>query len=104
MKSTTQRGTRQASSGHREYRWIDKDPVCDVLRTIISDDGRSPTAIAQAARLTDQTVLNILYGQTRKPRATTVALLFMALGYSLTAIKPGSPSIILPVYEREQEK
>ena len=85
------------------YRFLDKDPVCDVLRTIIQDDGRSPTAIAREARLADHTVLNILYGVTRKPRGTTVALIFMACGYTLTAIKPGSASIILPVYKKESK-
>ena len=99
---STQRGTRHLSQ-RQEYRWIDKDPVCDVLRTIIQNDGRMPTVIAREARLAEHTVLRILYGQTMKPRSTTVALLFMACGYTLTAMKPGSPSIILPVYEKQQE-
>ena len=89
------------SNRKREYRFIDKDPICDVLRTVIQNDGRSPSAIAREARLADETVLNLLYGTTRKPRNTTVSLIFMACGYTITAIKPGSPSIILPTYEKQ---
>jgi hypothetical protein len=91
------------SNRKRTYQWVDKDPICDVLRTMIQEDGRSPSAIAGAARLADATVLNILYGQTRKPQHTTVSSIYTACGYRMVLMADGKAAIAIPPYVKQEK-
>lgn len=68
-----------------EYRFIDKDPVIDLIRTAIAEAGlydntRSRRSLCEKARIHPSTLDNILYGKTRHPQHRTVAAIFKALG------------------------
>ncbi len=65
-----------------DYRFIDKDPVIDYLRTAFSmmPTKRSYKDIAKAARLYPGTITNLLFGKTRRPQNRTVVALFEELG------------------------
>ena len=62
-----------------DYRFIDKDPVVDLIRTAFQRDGRTIKEIAPLANLATDTIRRLLYGDTRRPQHRTVAVLFQVL-------------------------
>jgi hypothetical protein len=58
----------------RTYRFTDKDPVVDELRTLVNDVGlsRKLTIVATLANLHPSTVRNLFHGDTKKPQNATV--------------------------------
>ena len=62
-----------------EYRFIDKDPVIDLIRTAVYNDGRPEREIAVAAYINPSTLTKLLYGSTKRPQHRTVGSLFEAL-------------------------
>ena len=69
-----------------DYRFKDKDPVIDEVRTAVQDAcGERPMrkfigALADDARLAQSTVRNLLYGATVRPQHRTVQAIFDACG------------------------
>ena len=62
-----------------EYRFIDKDPVIDFIRTAIHQDQRTEHEIAVAAFIHPSTLTKLLYGSTKRPQHRTVGSLFEAM-------------------------
>jgi len=66
---------------YRTYRFIDKDPVCDAVRTIKQDTGLNNNQIGALSGCAPGTVHNMLDGETRRPQNATTTAIASALGY-----------------------
>jgi hypothetical protein len=67
----------------RTYRFIDKDPVCDELRTLVEDRGLMEQLgrVAELAGVAPTTVQNLFNGETRRPQNRTVMGVATSIGY-----------------------
>lgn len=67
----------------RTYRFVDKDPVCDELRTLVHDAGLSKKLkiVAELANLHPSTIKNLFHGATKRPQNATVMAIGTSLGY-----------------------
>jgi hypothetical protein len=69
----------------RTYRFLDKDPVCDELRTLVQDAGLYSKdklgVVAILATLSKATLHNLFFGGTRNPQNRTVMAIATSLGY-----------------------
>ena len=71
------------------YQWMDKDPDLEFIVGLIGESGMSPEDIeTETARLNCKvsrfTILNWIYGSTRRPQNYTLTVVAMALGYVKT--------------------
>jgi hypothetical protein len=68
---------------------MDKDPICDELRTIVQDEGMGNrgTHLAELASLAPGTIHNLFHGDTRRPQHATVMAIITCLGYKRQIIK-----------------
>lgn len=67
----------------RTYRFIDKDPVVDELRTLVEDRGlmKQLGHVAELAGVARGTVHNLFNGETKQPRNRTVMGIATSIGY-----------------------
>lgn len=72
-----------------DYRFIDKDPAIDVVRTAYYDAGVSIDSVAAEARVSRTTIYNWLYGRVRRPQRWTVERVLGALGVEVVYLKGG---------------
>lgn len=68
---------------YRSYRFIDKDPVIDKLRTIVNDEGLTDSEAARIATLSPATTHNWFFGKTRRPQFASIAAVTSSLGYDI---------------------
>ena len=67
---------------YRTYRWIDKDPIIDAVRTVVKSGERlKNTMVHQISGVATATLENWFSGSTRKPQNSTVTAVTSALGY-----------------------
>ena len=66
---------------YRTYRWIDKDPIIDAVRTVVQDEHLKSHAVHQISGVASATLDNWFDGSTRKPQNSTVTAVTSALGY-----------------------
>lgn len=67
---------------YRNYRFSDKDPICDALRTVIrSEEHLKNNHVHQISGVAAQTIDGWLDGATRRPQNATVCQVTAALGY-----------------------
>jgi hypothetical protein len=73
----------------RTYRFVDKDPVIDELRTLVNDEGLSKklSIVATLANLHPSTVKNMFHGATKRPMNSTVMGIVTSLGYERKWVK-----------------
>ncbi len=73
----------------RTYRFTDKDPVCDELKTVVQDMGlfKNLAHVADLANLHKSTVSNLFHGKTRKPQNATCMAILTSLGYKREIVK-----------------
>jgi transcriptional regulator with XRE-family HTH domain len=83
----------------RTYNFIDKDPECDVFRTLYQKEHIREVDLAMLAGLSVTTVKNLFGGETRSPRHSTFGKLAGAMGY-----KYGLQRDEVPDYEAEIPK
>ncbi len=73
----------------KDYRFIEKDPCVDLLRTMLQ--GRQArgtiTRLAAEANLAPSTLMKIFYGDTKRPQNLTVEKLLIAMGYQRQLVK-----------------
>jgi hypothetical protein len=74
------RGHARVGPLYRTYRFIDKDPVIDVLRTAQQDANIKPGKIATASGVSPSTIHGWFYGKTRKPQFATVVAVARSIG------------------------
>ena len=66
---------------YRTYRWIDKDPVIDAVRTVVQDEKLKNNMVHEISGVAAATLDNWFNGETRKPQNVTVTAVTSALGY-----------------------
>ena len=67
---------------YRNYRFIDKDLICDALRTVIrSEEHLKNNHVHQISGVASATIDGWLDGPTRRPQNATVSQVTAALGY-----------------------
>lgn len=66
---------------YRTYRWLDKDPIIDAVRTTVKDEKLSNYEVHQISGVATATLDNWFAGNTRKPQNATVTAVTSALGY-----------------------
>jgi hypothetical protein len=73
----------------RTYRFIEKDPVVDELRTLVNDVGLSKklTIVATLANLHPSTVKNLFHGDTKRPQNATAMAIATCVGYTRKWVK-----------------
>lgn len=75
----------------RTYRFLDKDPVIDKVRTVLQDRGlygkKNMGKVAQLASLAPATLDNMFFGDTRKPQHATVMGIITAVGYEMQFVE-----------------
>lgn len=62
------------------YRWKDKDPAIDYLRTPFKNAGRKGAAVARDAGVVPGTVYSMFGGKTTRPTFTTIVAVARAIG------------------------
>src|SRR5512146_672134 len=65
---------------YRSYVFIDKDPVIDVVRTVMQTTKARPATVARDSGVSPTTLRNWFHGATRRPQFATVAAVANALG------------------------
>lgn len=66
---------------YRTYRWIDKDPIIDAVRTVCQDERLKSGKVHQISGVATATLDNWFNGTTRKPQNSTVTAVTSSLGY-----------------------
>lgn len=95
-----------------DYRFIDKDPIIDVIRTAMQRKGNlTPEQInrvAYDAGIHPGTLHNWMYGDTRRPLSLTTRFVLEALGVTIKytdendkPIKEPQPELISAAKQRE---
>ena len=64
----------------RPYNFIDKDPIIDVMRTAIQDQGLSLDEVAELAEMSVATLWSWFHGKTKKPQYASIYNVCLALG------------------------
>lgn len=67
----------------RTYRFIDKNPVIDIIRTAIQDEGliKKLQVVADLASLSRTTIPGWIHGDVRDPRHSSIMAVMTSLGY-----------------------
>ena len=66
---------------YRSYRFIDKDPIVDAVRTVVQDTKLKQAQVAQLSGVAGTTLHNWFDGPTRRPNNATVTAVTASLGY-----------------------
>jgi hypothetical protein len=69
---------------YKSYNFVTKDPMIDLVRTVIEDSRVTFAWIEQESGVTSHTLRKWLYGDTRKPQAATINAVLRCLGKKLT--------------------
>jgi transcriptional regulator with XRE-family HTH domain len=87
----------------RSYNFIDKDPECDVFRSLYQKQRIKESDLAVLAGLSVSTVKKLFGGETRAPRHTTFAKMAGAMGqeYGLRPIREVDYKAEIPVAREE---
>lgn len=71
----------------KTYRFKDKDPVIDQLRTALKDSGMSYRELADGSGVTVQTLYNWFDGSTKRPQFATAMAVARALGMDFKLVR-----------------
>lgn len=72
---------------YKSYRFRNKDPIIDLVRTAIADAGVSYQIIEDRSGVTTQTLRNWFTGPTRKPQFATIQAVLRAIGQELKIVR-----------------
>src|SRR3954462_11071534 len=75
----------------RSYNFVDKDPECDVFRTIYQKERIKETDLSVPAGLSVPTGRKMFGGETRRPQHATFAKMAGAMGYKYGLQRDDSP-------------
>src|SRR5262245_16350579 len=64
----------------RTYRWVDKDPLCDVIRSALEETGLNKNQVSELSGVASGTLKGWLDGATRRPQNSTSTAVLAALG------------------------
>jgi transcriptional regulator with XRE-family HTH domain len=80
---------------YKSYNFVDKDPIIDILRTLIKDQDMDFKKISEASGVSQTTLTAWFYKLTRRPHFASVNAVFRALGYDLKPIQ-GEITAVVP--------
>ncbi len=68
---------------YRTYRYVDKDPIIDKMRTLVQDEGlfKKLNIVHQLSGVSTSTLENWFHGDTKSPQNRTICAVITALGY-----------------------
>jgi hypothetical protein len=96
---------------HRTYRFRDKDPVIDEMRTLVQDEGliKKLHIVSQLSGVSTSTLDNWFNGDTISPQNRTICAVTSSLGYERTWEKVKNIEIdkelkIAMAWNKRQEK
>lgn len=72
---------------YKTYLFRDKDPVIDVMRTMVQDSGESYRDINIKSNVSISTMRNWFHGATRRPQFATAQAVARSLGHSFELTK-----------------
>lgn len=72
---------------YKTYRFINKDPVIDELRTMVRDKKASYKQIHEDSDVATSTLHGWFKGKTRRPTHATVRAVMRSLGYDYKLVK-----------------
>lgn len=74
---------------YRTYNYIDKNPVIDITRTLVQDEGlyKQLRVLSEISNVASSTMHNWFYGATRNPQHHTVMAVLTSLGYEEKFVK-----------------
>lgn len=81
---------------YKSYSFVDKDPIIDLVRTLIQHQHHSIKKISEDSGVNQGTIMNWIYGTTKRPQAASLNAVLRALDYKLDIVTINTPSIIVP--------
>ena len=66
---------------YRTFRWIDKDPTIDAIRSAVQAEKLNPNQVKDLSGVAAGTVNNWFNGGTRRPQNATLTAVSSAIGY-----------------------
>src|SRR5262245_21549085 len=82
---------------YKSYSFKEKDPIIDILRTVVQDEGASYAEIERASGVTTSTLYNWFSGGTRRPQFASVMAVTRGLGYDLKLVKKGQTAKLVRI-------
>lgn len=68
---------------YKSYRFLTKDPIIDLTRTVVQDSGYSYAEISHASGVSANTMYNWFHGKTRRPQFATIEAVGRACSQTL---------------------
>jgi DNA-binding phage protein len=82
---------------YTSYSFIEKDPIIDKLRTVVSDQHAKYSTIEKDSGVSSTTLHNWFKGDTKRPQFATVMAVARALGHDLELVdRVGGSRMALP--------
>lgn len=78
-----------------EYRFVDKDPVVDMIRTAVYESRMKIGKIAEEAGVCQQTISNWLYGDVKRPQSYTIYRVCKALGIEVRYVYSTTGELVI---------
>jgi transcriptional regulator with XRE-family HTH domain len=75
--------TKRATPLYKSYSFVDKDPVIDIMRTIVADEGETYAEIHLRSGVSTSTMYNWFEGETKRPQYATIMAIARSLGYDM---------------------
>ena len=101
MTATTPHGPLKL---YKSYSFVDKDPIIDRIRTLISDEKIEHGDLADQSGVSASTLYNWFYGDTKRPQFATVAAVVRSMGYELEISKAGQKVINLAPHRERRRR
>src|SRR5579862_2611174 len=83
-------------STYSSYNFVDQDPVVDVMRTILHDEGVNLQQAEVASRVRANTIKNWLNGETKKPQFATLNAVARAFGKKFAVVDINHAEKVVP--------
>lgn len=88
---------------YKTYVFTDKDPMIDIVRTVIQDSGETMKKISEDSGVNKNTIAKWLYGETRRPQAASMNAVLRALGYKLDIVPSSYTSVVKPTFLKQSK-
>jgi len=72
--------TRRTIRVYKSYNFVNKDPIIDVIRTVVEDEEKSYNQVSAGSGVSTQTLRNWFLGKTRRPQFCTIAAVARCCG------------------------
>jgi lambda repressor-like predicted transcriptional regulator len=73
--------------GYKTYSFVDKDPVIDELRTVLTKKHTTIKKLSEDSDVSKSTIRNWFYGETKRPQHAPLVAVARAMGYTLKLVR-----------------